>query len=42
MPVRMELNVDAGSYEAAQLLFIHDLEKVLSFDLVKGDTEDRR
>ena len=42
MPVRMELNVDAGSREAAQLMFIHDLEKVLAFDLIKRDVEDRR
>ena len=39
MPVRMELDVDAGRCEAAQLLFIHNLEQVLPFNLIKRDAE---
>jgi len=42
MPVRMQLDVDAGSCEAAQLLFIHNLEQVLPFNLMKRDVECRR
>src|SRR3984893_7048938 len=38
----MQLDVDAGSCEAAQLLFIHNLEQVLPFNLMKRDVECRR
>src|SRR5437588_3236894 len=38
----MELDVDAGGCEVAQLLFIHNLEQVLTFNIVKGDVEGRR
>src|SRR5580692_7675584 len=38
----MELDVDPGSREAAQLLFVHDLEKVLPFYLIEADTKHRR
>src|SRR5213592_1821350 len=37
MPVGVELDVDARFSEVAELLFIHNPEQLLSFNLVKGD-----
>jgi len=42
MPVRVELDVDAGSCQTAQLLFIHNLKQVLSFNIMKRNVECRR
>src|SRR5438046_721070 len=37
----MELDVDAGGCETAQLLLIHNLEQMLTFNVVKRDVEGR-
>src|SRR4029077_1805391 len=42
MAVRMELDVDTAGGEAPQLLFVHDLEQVLTFDFIKRDAEGLR